>query len=119
MEMGVGRAGRQLELRHRIAAVDSGRERTGVGLLALAAHSLTLMLARFITSVHLSCSCTRNLPKSSGVLPRAVEPSAARRLMTSSLASAARIAALSRLTIGGGVSLGANTPLKVMPWASG
>ena len=34
------------------------------------------MLARFMTSVHLSVSWARNLANSSGVLLRAVEPSA-------------------------------------------
>src|SRR5579871_820462 len=126
MEMRVGRARRQLELRRRIVAIDLRRERPRVGLLgplgrrlSLGTHSVTLMLARFMTSVHLSDSWARNFSNSAGVLPRAVEPSVASRSATSGLASAARIAAESLSTTALEVAFGANTPLKVTPCTSG
>ena len=56
---------------------------------------------------------------SSGVLPRASEPSSPSLSVTSFFSSAARIAALSLSTTAGGVPFGANTPLKVMPCTSG
>jgi hypothetical protein len=73
------------------------------------------MLAFCMTSVHLAVSSVRKAATSAGVLPRASEPSAASFSTAAGFCSAVRIAALSLSTTAGGVSFGANTPLKVMP----
>src|SRR6478735_1401499 len=72
MKVAVAGAGRQLQLRLGIVAVDLRRERT---LRGWTVHSCTLMLAFCMTSVHFAVSVARNLLNSSGVLPRASEPS--------------------------------------------
>src|SRR5262249_46783955 len=74
VKMRIARARRKLELRLGIAAIDLGREGTCCGR---AAHSVTLMFACFITSVHFLVSCSRSFANSSGELPRACDPSAA------------------------------------------
>src|SRR5215208_3883802 len=103
MKVAVAGAGRQLQFRFGIVAVDPWRERTRGGRVHCSTHSCTLMLAFCMTLVHFTVSSARNLVNSSGVLPRASEPSWPSLSATDFFSSAVRIAALSFSTTAGGV----------------
>src|SRR5262249_31628370 len=119
VEMAIAGARRQPQFRPRIVAGDFRRKWPRVGRCSGRAHSGPLILACFTSSAHLRDSSSRNAANCCGVLPRASEPSSASRSTTSFFCSVARIARLSFSTTSGGVALGANRPLKVMPCTSG